>query len=77
MTKVGHRTRGTLSIEGNASQHHVCCVPGKATRIPDISGECNINAATELSMLARSTLGTVPVMKETCGKYKKGCVQEI
>lgn len=60
ITKVGHFTRGTFSIDGNASQHQVVVVPGKATRIPDMSGECRIRAATS-SRLARSTLGTVPI----------------
>ena len=31
---------------GKASKHQVRCVLGKATRIPDIKGECNITAPT-------------------------------
>lgn len=65
ITRVGHLTRGIFSIEGKASQHQVLWVPGQATRIPDISGECRTSAAIELSTLAKSTLATVPEAKKS------------
>lgn len=34
---------------------------GKATRSPDISGECKITAATSY-LEAKSTVGTVPIL---------------
>lgn len=45
LAKVGHFTRRTLSMDGNASQHQVLVVPGNATRIPLMSGECKTSAA--------------------------------
>ena len=46
MTSTGDVTFDTLSMEGKASKHQVRCVLGKATLIPDISGECKITAPT-------------------------------
>lgn len=46
ITRTGDVTFGTLSILGNASKNHVRLVAGKATRMPDISGECRITAPT-------------------------------
>jgi len=38
------KTSNTLPSNylGNASKHHVLFVSGKATRIPDIKGECRM-----------------------------------
>ena len=46
VTKTHTLTIFSLQYLGKASKHQVRCVLGKATRIPDIKGECNITAPT-------------------------------
>ena len=46
---------------GKASKQYVRFVAGKATRIPEVKGECKIAAAT-FSLDAISTVGTVPIL---------------
>uniref|UniRef100_A0A915KEU2 Uncharacterized protein n=1 Tax=Romanomermis culicivorax TaxID=13658 RepID=A0A915KEU2_ROMCU len=77
-----HRSTGHLACDssvkknpdylGKASQHQVRRVSGKATRMPDIRGECKIIAAG-LTLAPKSTVGAVPID----WPYKMTCRAEI